>query len=264
MWHQLSRQLFKKLDFFSLMLWWVIISILTNISGCENKLPFIVSTRCCFYRIQPGAVSYFWVFAHTQQLLVFTCSCLSLSPPLCFSLSFFSLVDLLLWLWPDDASFQHLMGWESSSFLCLWDHDVISYFGFFHRPDASGGCGKNASSTFQMFSGQLENHTWIVWLGNIAGLCRRWQWERSWKHSSYAALLSGVSQRVVGVLSDCTAYSGLELGRWNIFLPALHSLSSISSSSFSFWVKHKILLISCKANAVLFVQCLRVISAVED
>lgn len=190
--------------------------------------------------------------------------CLSLSPPLCFSLSFFSLVDLLLWLWPDDAGFQHLMGWESSSFLCLWDHDVISYFGFFHRPDASGGCGKNASSTFQMFSGQLENHTWIVWLGNIAGLCRRWQWERSWKHSSYAALLSGVSQRVVGVLSDCTAYSGLELGRWKIFLPALHSLSSISSSSFSFWVKHKILLISCKANAVLFVQCLRVISAVED
>lgn len=132
-WHQLSSELFKKLDYFFLVkLWWAIISILVNISDGENKLPFIVSTRCCFYWIQPGAVSYFWVLAHTQQLLVFTCSV-----SLCFSLSFFSLVDLLLWLWPDDASLQHLMGWESNSFLCLWDHDVISYFGFFHHPDAS-------------------------------------------------------------------------------------------------------------------------------
>lgn len=49
-----------------------------------------------------------------------------------------------------------------------------------------GGCGKNANSTFQMFSGQLENQTWIVCLGNIAGLFRREQWEGWWKHSSCA------------------------------------------------------------------------------
>lgn len=44
-----------------------------------------------------------------------------------------------------------------------------------------------------------------------------------------APVLSGVSQRVLEVFSDTTANSGLELGGWNIFLPALHSLSSLPS-----------------------------------
>lgn len=218
MWHQLSSELFKKLHFFSLnavmghhfntskyFWWWE----QTSFYSIHTLLFLLNPAWSCFLFLS--------VRSHSAAPGVHVL-CLSLS--LCFSLSFFSLVDLLLWLWPDDASFQHLMGWESTSFLCLWDHDVISYFGFFHHPDASVDVERMRAALSRCSQGSWKTIHGLFARGMLL-LCLGGSSEKG--HGNTAP----VSQRVVGLLGGGTAYSGFELGRWKIFLPAVHSPSSL-------------------------------------
>lgn len=145
---------------------------------------FSLQEQSSFYSIHTLLLlnpAYFLFPVVRSRSAVRACSCaLSLFS---FSLSFFSLVDLLLWLWRAVASFQRLMGWEQepSAASSAWD-TLMSPAPLgcvtIHRW-CFGVCGKNVNSAFQMFSEQLESPKWAICFRNITDLFRRWQWIES-------------------------------------------------------------------------------------
>lgn len=203
------------------------------------------------------------LFPVSNDSLTLSSSCVFICS-LSFSSSFFSLVDLLLSLWRDDANLQCLMGCEqewSSSSACetMMSSATLGCFTICCCC-CFGVCGKNVNSTFQMFSGQQESHKWTVWIRNITNLFRRWQQVESWKHSapcvSCAAcydnkLYDWVVERVAWLHSFFRTWTGqvVDLYTYSFFLFTIPSASTPEWNTATMS-----LLISCEANAVLFAQ----------